>query len=236
MSSCPIPLTHINVTRHVRDEYVDVLGMSTSAEQTPRSKHTMEATQGHVRLASTALCTLGFMLQMASGMRALALTTSFALTLPCHRGTTMCAFVSSLRGRGPWCGGGCSSLARCSSCRFPSDTVQLFCMMASHVVASCANSYIAESNQSFLQKGTVSVQMKSRRAPRHEDVPKNEHCLGRLLTRISSPCVDFTKKNLLGKLDHNLHRAFVNAESVFLYVLCNLCVLHDWCLALARAR
>ena len=52
-------------------------------------------------------------------------------------------------------------------------------MMASHVVASCANSYIAESNQSFLQKGTVSVQMKSRRAPLHEDVPKNEHCLGR---------------------------------------------------------
>ena len=113
-SSCPIPLTHINVTRHVRDEYVDVLDMSTSAEQTPRSKHTMKATRGQVRLASSALCTLGFMLQMASGMRALGLTTSFALTLPRHRGTTMCAFVSSLRGRGPWCGGGCSSLARCA--------------------------------------------------------------------------------------------------------------------------
>ena len=75
---CPNPLTHINVTSHVRDEYVDVLDMSTSAEQTPISKHTMKATRGQVRLASTALCTLGFMLQMASGMRALGLTTSFA--------------------------------------------------------------------------------------------------------------------------------------------------------------
>ena len=67
-SSCPIPRTHINVTRHVRDEYVDVLDMSTSAEQIPRSKHTMKATRGQVRLQSAALCTLGFMLQMASGM------------------------------------------------------------------------------------------------------------------------------------------------------------------------
>ena len=45
-SSCPIPLTHANVTRHVRDEYFDVSDMSTSAEQTPRSKHNHEGHSG----------------------------------------------------------------------------------------------------------------------------------------------------------------------------------------------
>ena len=59
--------------------------------------------------------------------------------------------------------------------------------------------------------------------------------LGGADQNLQSMCRFHTKK-LLGKLGHNLDRAFVNAESIFLYVLCNLCVLHDWYLALARAR
>ena len=178
-SSCPVPLTHINITRHVRDEYVDVLDMSTFGRTDTPIQADFEGHSGPSPTCIDRALHVGLHAPDGLGhespwshdeLRFDAASSSWHHDVRVRQLSSRSRTMVRRR---------MLILGTLRSCRFPSDTVQLFCMMASHVVASCANSYIAESNQSFLQKGTVSVQMKSRRAPLHEDVPKKEHCLGR---------------------------------------------------------
>ena len=60
--------------------------------------------------------------------------------------------------------------------------------------------------------------------------------LGGLDQNLQSMCRFRKKKKLAREAWSQLGSRICERRVDFLYVLCNLCVLHDWCLALARAR
>ena len=145
--------THQCHEEHVRDEYVNVLDMSTSAEQTP----TIQAHhEGHPGPSPTCIDrALHVGLHAPDGLGHESPSSHDELRIDAASSSwhhDVCVRQLSSRSR-TMVRRRMLILGTLRSCRFPSDTVQLFCMMASHVVASCANSYIAEGNQSFLQKG-----------------------------------------------------------------------------------